>query len=166
MWLRSRVCRSHGEPHRWPVKWHRWPGKSGSFPSALQRQRDVRGRRPFPANQRETCREEGTPPSTFAQAEMGFPYLCWLFGIWQYLCPIWLNTRRHLLGLYSEEKLQTSVKCVYHPTSFTDWVDSFAYRSSFISHLYFVVLLFFWLITAFSFICHHLNLKANVFLLP
>lgn len=96
MWLCSRLSRGHGEPRQAnlrPTKRQRWPGKSGSLPSVLQRQRDVRGRWPFPANQREICGEERTPPSTFAQEVMRFPYLCWLMEVWRYLYPFWLKTR-------------------------------------------------------------------------
>ena len=70
----------------------RWPGKSGAFPSILQRQRDVRGQWPFPANQRQILGEERTTPSTSAQAVMRFPCLCWPVTAWTYLYPLWQKT--------------------------------------------------------------------------
>lgn len=106
--------------HQWRSR--RWPGKSGSFPSILQRQRDVRGRRPFPANQREICGEERTPPCTSAQAVMRFPCLCWLMNVWRYLYPFWqkTGTRRRTFRLCIEKRNSraSSVKFVYHPLNF------------------------------------------------
>lgn len=60
------------------VKLQRWPGKSGSFPSILQRQRDVSGRWPFPANQGwRLAGRKRTPPSTSAWASDEVP----MFGL-------------------------------------------------------------------------------------
>lgn len=98
------VSRCRGS--RWAtVKQRRWPGKSGSFPSILQRQWDVRGRRPFPANQR----EERTPPSTSAQTVMRFPCLCWLMEVWRYLYPFWQRTGIQRRILYRKEELQSLI---------------------------------------------------------
>lgn len=114
------LSRGHGEPSQanaGPAKAQRWPGKSGSFPSALQRQRDVRGRWPFPANQGEICPEERTPPSTFAQAGMEFPDLCWLVEEREYLYPLWLKTRIQKLIFWlctlARNSKDSSVKFVY-----------------------------------------------------
>lgn len=99
-----------------------WPGKSGSFPPILQRQRDVRGRWPFPANQREIRGEERTPPSTSAQAVMTFPCLCWLVAVWRYLYPLWQKTGIHRLifciWMEKTNPRASWVKFVYHPLHF------------------------------------------------
>ena len=100
------VSRRRGS--RWAaVMQQRWPGKSASFPSILQRQWDVRGRWPFPANQR----EERTPPSTSAQTAMRFPCLCWLMEVWRYLYPFWQKTgiqREELQSLIGQDCLSSS----------------------------------------------------------
>lgn len=97
-------------------KRRRWPGKSGSLPSILQRQRDVRGRWPFPANQREIRGEERTPPSTSARPVMRFPCLCWLVEAWRYLYPFWQKTgTQRLISSLCVEKRNSSVKFVYRP---------------------------------------------------
>lgn len=93
------------------MKQRRRPGKSGSFPSILQRQRDVRGRWPFPANQRG---EERTPPCTSAQAAMRFPCLCWLVEVRQYLYPLWQRTGELIFWL-CEGEVKKSLVCLSSP---------------------------------------------------
>lgn len=54
------VFTSHSEPYQahWSLtEQQQWPGKPGALPPILQRQRDVRGRWPFPANQRENLQK-------------------------------------------------------------------------------------------------------------
>lgn len=63
-----------------PPKQRGRPGKSARFPSALRRQRDVRGTMTlFLLIRGSFAERERTPPSTFLPpAVMRFPYLCWL----------------------------------------------------------------------------------------
>lgn len=106
-----------------------WTGKSGSLPSILQRQRDVKGRWPFPANQREIRGEERTPPSTAAQGVMRFPCLCWLAAVWRYLYYFWqkigIYTQTYLLALNGKEELESfmSQVCLSSPTFWVNFLS-------------------------------------------
>lgn len=73
---------------RGQMKPPRRPGKSGAFPPESQRQRNVRGGRPRPANQRE---RKGSSLHLCSGSEVKFPYLCWLLEERRYLCLFWLN---------------------------------------------------------------------------
>lgn len=145
MWLCSRLSRGHGEPRQAnlrPTRQSRWPGKSGSLPSILQRQRDVRGRWPFPANQREICGEERTPPSTFAQEDDEVSIFVLARG--GMTLPVsFLAEDKDIetsLLLRTEKKNSkaSSVTFIYHPLNFLSdgfGPDSSAEGSSCISHL-------------------------------